>query len=215
MNKKEILKKLNPLFLSGICHRGYHGNNIPENSLSAFSNAIKIGMAMEYDIHLTKDNELVVIHDSETKRVTGKDGIIENLTLQEIKNNYCLKDGSKIPTLKEVFNLVKEQVPQVIELKVYKKNYKKLAAKTKEFLTKNVINKSNFILISFDPRSLFPLKNTGFVRQLLLCEDRFDVYIFRHFFEGIDIEYTLLKKEKVFTCMTFMHYLFYNSDRIS
>ena len=198
MKKQKILSKINPLILKGICHRGLHNDQYTENSMSAFKNALNHHMALELDVHLTKDNELVVFHDSLTERVTKKVGIIEDLTLEEIKSDYRLLNGEQIPTLKEVFDLIKEQVPIVVELKVYRKNYKPLVKRVKEEL-KCIKDKKNILLISFDPRALFPFKNSGFMRQLLVTSDpkyRY-VYHFRHFFEGVDLDYKFLEEEKV------------------
>ena len=116
MNKKKEISKINPIFLNGIAHRGLHNQEYTENGIKAFTNAINHGVAFEYDIHLTKDNELVVCHDESLKRTTGKDGIIEDLTLKEIKENYRLLDGGEIPTLQEVIALNINRVPMVIEL---------------------------------------------------------------------------------------------------
>lgn len=198
MNKKKIINNLNPLFFKGICHRGYHNSKDTENGLKAFENALNVQMAIELDVHLTKDDQLIVVHDSELERVTSKKGIVEDLTLKEIKDNYSLLDGEKLPTLKEVFDLVKERVPIVIELKVYNRNYKPLAKRLKQDLSQ-VKDKKNFMLISFDPRALFPFKNSGFIRQLLVAHDGKHeyVYAFRHFFEGVDLEYTFLKMRKI------------------
>ena len=158
MRKQKALSKINPVFLNGIAHRGLHNEKFTENGLKAFQNAIDHGVAFEFDIHLTKDNELVVCHDENLKRTTGKEGIIEDLTLKEIKDNYKLLDGGEIPTLQEVFDLNKERVPMVIELKVFRKNYKELAAKSIEMF-KQIKDKKNALIISFDPRSLWPLKH--------------------------------------------------------
>ncbi|MCF0116833.1 MAG: hypothetical protein HUJ61_02145 [Bacilli bacterium] len=196
MKKKKLLSKLNPLFFKGIAHRGYHNEENTENGLNAFQRAIDNNLAIEFDIHLTKDNELVVCHDEDLKRTTLKSGIIEDLTLKEIKDNYTLKDGTKVPTLKEVFDLVQEKVPMVIELKVFRKNYKELASRTREFLDANVKNKNNFMLISFDPRSLLPFKRYGIVRSLLVAESHYYVYrLFAPFFETYDVEQVLFKRK--------------------
>ena len=77
MKKEEIIRRMNPKLFQGICHRGYHNETDTENGLRAFENAIDKNMAFELDVHLTKDKQLVVIHDSDTRRVTGKKGIIE------------------------------------------------------------------------------------------------------------------------------------------
>ncbi len=198
MKKEELKKSLDPRFFYGICHRGYHNSIDIENGLRAFKNAIKNDMAIELDVHLTKDNKLVVIHDSSLLRVTGKEGIVEDLTLEELKNNYLLKDDEQIPSLQEVLSLINERVPLVIELKVYKRNYKALANKLKEEL-KDIKDKSKYMLISFDPRALLPFKKFGIVRQLLVAHDNKHEYVyhFRHFFEGVDLEYTFLNMKKV------------------
>ncbi len=198
MKKQEAISRINPLFLEGICHRGLHNEEFTENGLKAFKNALDHHMAIELDVHLTKDNQLVVFHDSDLKRCTNKEGIIEDFTLAEIKENYRLLDGEEIPSLQEVFSLIQEQVPIVVELKVWKKNYKPLAQRVLEEL-KVIKDKKNIMLISFDPRALFPLKNSGFIRQLLVAHDGKHeyVYFFRHFFEGVDLEYTFLSRKKV------------------
>ena len=60
MKKAVALSKINPVFLNGIAHRGLHNKEFTENGMKAFKNAIDHGVAFEYDIHLTKDGELVV-----------------------------------------------------------------------------------------------------------------------------------------------------------
>lgn len=196
MNKSQLKSAINPLLLKGICHRGLHNKTFSENGLNAFKNAIEHNMAFELDVHLTRDNQLVVFHDSELKRMTGKSGIIEDFSLAELRQNFKLLDGEEIPTLQEVFELTKEKVPIVVELKVYNKNYKKLANRLKEEL-KQIKDKRNIILISFDPRALFPFKNQGFIRQLLVAKNYQKTYFFRHFFESVDLEISMFDEKKV------------------
>ena len=196
MKKEKAISKINPLFLRGIAHRGLHNKDFTENGLKAFENAIDHGVAFEFDIHLTKDNELVVCHDENLKRTTGKDGIIEDLTLKEIKDNYHLLDGGEIPTLQEVLDLNKEKVPMVIEMKVFRKNYKPLAAKTKEML-KQIKDKRNVLLISFDPRSLWPFKHEGFIRSLLVAKSDEYTWFFRRTVESVDLDLLLFEEKRV------------------
>ncbi len=197
MKKEEIIKSINPLFLKGVAHRGYHNEQYTENGFGAFKNAIDNNFAFELDVHLTKDEKLIVSHDASLKRTTGKEGIIEELTLEEIKSNYHLLDGSEVPTLEEVFELTKENVPIVVELKPYTKtkNYKVLALKVMNAL-KEIKDKKNIILISFYPQCLLPFKDSGFIRCLLVDRKNSWVFALRHFFEGVDLEWQLLKEEK-------------------
>ena len=196
MKKQEVLKRVNPLFLEGIAHRGLHNEEYTENGLKAFQNAIDHHVALELDVHLTTDNQLVVIHDSELKRVTGKEGIVEEKSVKELKDNYRLLDGEKIPTFQEVLSLVHEQVPLVVEMKVYNKNYTPLAARLREEM-KNIKDKKNFMIISFDPRALWKMKGTGFVRQLLVAVSHEWTYMFRNTVESLDLEYTMTKEKRV------------------
>ena len=199
MNKKKVLSKLNPLLLTGIAHRGYHDDKYTENGMNAFNKAIRFNLPIELDVHLTKDNELIVCHDEDLKRTTGKSGIIEDLTSVEIRENYRLLDGGEVPTLIEVLDLVKEQVPLVIELKVFRKNYKPLAKKVMEVLQERVVDKKNYLLISFDPRSLWPLKKLGIIRSLLATGgEYFYVYrYFRHSVESVDLDQTLFDNKQI------------------
>ena len=197
MKKEGIIKSINPLFLKGVAHRGYHNEQYTENGFGAFKNAIDNNFAFELDVHLTKDEKLIVSHDASLKRTTGKEGIIEELTLEEIKSNYHLLDGSEVPTLEEVFEFTKESVPIVVELKPYTKtkNYKVLAFKVMDAL-KEIKDKRNIILISFYPQCLLPFKGSGFIRCLLVDRKNSWIFALRHFFEGVDLEWQLLKEEK-------------------
>lgn len=114
--KHPDLKELNGLF---IAHRGLHNKteNIPENSLKAFKMAIEKGFAIENDIHITADGEVVVFHDHNLLRLCGVDKIIEEMTLAEIKKYPLLNTGEYIPTLRECLELVNGKVPLLIEFK--------------------------------------------------------------------------------------------------
>lgn len=101
-----------------IAHRGFFNyTDAPENSLKAFQRAIDKNFAIELDVHLLSDGTVAVFHDSELSRVTGKDGYIENLTAKDLKNCFLQGSNQTIPTLKEVFDLVKGKVPIMIEIK--------------------------------------------------------------------------------------------------
>lgn len=195
MNKKNI-DKFNKAYLGLICHRGFHDEKATENGLKAFQNAIDMGLPFELDIHITKDKKLVVCHDSQLKRTTSKGGIIEDLTLEEIKNNYRLVDGSQIPTFEEVLSLNKGRSLIVVELKVYNRNYKELAKATNEVLMK-IEDKKSLVLISFDPRALIRVKRSGFPTGLLICKSHYYVWMTRYLFDSVDIEECLLKDKKV------------------
>lgn len=88
-------------------HRGYSGL-FPENTMLAYREAEKTGCdAIELDCHLTKDGEVVVIHDEMLKRTTDKDGVIGYMTLRELRevNAASCYEGrypfQPIPTFEE------------------------------------------------------------------------------------------------------------------
>ncbi len=194
MSKKDHKAEYLPSFFEGVAHRGLHGNGVSENSLDAFKKAIDKGCAFELDIHLTKDNQLIVCHDSDLKRVTGKEGIIEDMTLEEI-STYTLLDGQKIPTFQEVLDLNQERSLIVVELKVYKGNYKPLRRKAMEALSQ-IKDSKKIVLISFDPRALLHI-GKRFKRQLLVCEGHDWTWKLHSLYDSVDLEATMAKRKEV------------------
>lgn len=90
-------------------HRGYSALN-PENTLKAFVEAEKAGAdGVELDVQMTKDGELVVIHDEKIDRTTDGTGYVKDLTYNELKKYNAGHKFKKwfqkttIPTLQEVF----------------------------------------------------------------------------------------------------------------
>ena len=94
-------------------HRGASGH-APENTLEAFRLAMDMGAdGFELDVHLSKDGQLVVIHDETVDRTTDGTGLVRDLTLEQLKaldasNGMDAYRGAKIPTLGEVFDLVRD-----------------------------------------------------------------------------------------------------------
>ncbi|HJJ31194.1 MAG TPA: glycerophosphodiester phosphodiesterase family protein [Methanocorpusculum sp.] len=100
-----------------VAHRGLHSASVCENSLTAFRLAAEKNYGIELDIHLTKDGKLAVVHDSDLFRVTGKEGIIEHLSSEELKDYTLLPDREPVPLLDDVLALIQGRVPILIELK--------------------------------------------------------------------------------------------------
>lgn len=102
-----------------IAHRGLHDLNQTrwENTLSAFKAAIAADFAIECDVHLTKDGQVVVFHDDELKRLTGREGRISALTGAEATALSIGGTDDHVPTLRQMLDLVAGRVPLVIELK--------------------------------------------------------------------------------------------------
>lgn len=99
-----------------IGHRGAY-DSAPENTLKGFKKAIELGADyIEFDVHASQDEALVVIHDIDILRRMGNEGFIENMTLEELKN-LDVGEGESIPELKEVINLTKGKINLLCELK--------------------------------------------------------------------------------------------------
>lgn len=123
LSKKEEMKA----FLhTRFAHRGYHCAErlIPENSIPAFQAALDRHYGIELDLHLCKDNQLVVFHDDNLKRICGVNGRIEEYTYDELQNFHLLNTTEKIPLFADVPKLVRGRVPLLIELKIPSRSIK-------------------------------------------------------------------------------------------
>ncbi len=151
MTDINILKKFR------YAHRGFHDKpEIPENSMPAFRRAIEHGFGAELDVHLIKDGSLVVAHDSSLKRCMGEDGIIEDLTLEEVKKLRLEGTDNQVPTFDEVLELFENSsLPLLIELKHYGANHYALSKAACERLDSY---KGAFCIESFDPRVVMDVK---------------------------------------------------------
>ena len=110
-------RDIKPLQGYDYAHRGLWNDQLPENSMAAFRNAAEHGFGMELDVHLTKDDQLVIFHDNDLKRMCGVDKPICECTLAELRQ-YRLKGTEEgIPTFDEFLTMIDGQVPLIIEIK--------------------------------------------------------------------------------------------------
>jgi glycerophosphoryl diester phosphodiesterase len=97
-------------------HRGAAGI-IPENTIRGFRYAIDLGVdGVECDVHLTRDNHLVVMHDQEVDRTTDGSGRIRDLEFADVRA-LDAGEGEGVPTLGEVLDTVRGKVRLLCELK--------------------------------------------------------------------------------------------------
>ena len=146
-------------FLRGkmVAHRGLHDDNnkIPENSISAFREAIKKGFAIEFDVHILKDDTLVVIHDDDLKRICNESIKVKDLNYADLKDKRLFGTNEHIPTFDEVIKLVNGKVPLVIEIKTDVRGNKIIDL----VMEKLKSYKGKYVIESFDPLKVFYLKN--------------------------------------------------------
>lgn len=129
-------------------HRGLYDNEIPENSMTAFLMAAANNYAIELDIHLTADGELVVFHDNMLERMCGVSGNVEEKTLAELKLLFLKDTSEKIPTLKEVLDAIDGRVPIMVEFKCPMSDCEKLCCAADKLLSGY---KGKYCIESFNP----------------------------------------------------------------
>ena len=200
-----------------IAHRGIYDNKkVIENTINAFKKAINKGYTIELDLHLTKDNKVIVFHDDKLDRLTNEKGILKDKTYEELKE-IKLINGDTIPLFEEVLSLVDGKVPLLIELKDDRKdhdlekevtklldNYNGLFA-IQSFRPSTIIHFRIFrnkyirgLLIS--PKSILKYKS---LRKIILCDPDF-INVNKTLlnnnkiknFDGIKLAYVIDKSEK-------------------
>ena len=143
------MNELNNILL--IAHRG--ANKLaPENTIKSFQKAIQLKADyIEFDTHLSKDGEIVIMHDDDTSRTTGYKGKISEMTLEELKQLDC-GEGERIPTLNELIDLAKGKIGLQLEIKA-----KGQANKIVSLLKENNLTDTT-IISSFDHDELLEVQ---------------------------------------------------------
>lgn len=158
-------------------HRGASGY-APENTLEAFKLAVsQEADGIELDVQLTKDKELVVIHDEKIDRTSNGKGYVKDYTLEELKKfnfNYGNEEYKevKIPTLKEVYELLKPTNLIInVELKTGIIFYEEIEEKALK-LAKEMGMEDRIIYSSFNHHTIKKIKelNNNVPTGLLYCD---------------------------------------------
>lgn len=140
-----------------IAHRGLVNKINPENTYISILSALnsKKYVGVEFDVRLTKDNKLVLMHDKNIIRTTNGTGTVENMTLKELKKYQMTKNKTQtIPTLERILSIKTNKI-LLIELKI-NNNEKELANTLIEVL-KNYPHKTIYVM-SFNKKVLNILK---------------------------------------------------------
>jgi glycerophosphoryl diester phosphodiesterase len=154
-------------------HRGAMGE-APENTIASFQLALEqLCDVIELDIHLTRDNEIVVCHDESVDRTTDGSGLIRSMTLDELQRldagawfhpKYA---GQQIPLLSSVFELVPPEVGLNIELKRhYDGLLERLIAQIRHY-----DRMDSLLFSSFDHKLLYQLKEMAPEARISLVYD--------------------------------------------
>lgn len=128
-------------------HRGAKGY-IMENTIESIEKALELNCSMiEIDIHKTADNKLVVYHDSNLNRLTGKNALLCDSNLEQLQQ-FTLGDNYKIPTLQQVIEIINKKAILNIEIKAA--DCLKELCSLLDYFFKLGYTPSNFIISSFD-----------------------------------------------------------------
>lgn len=138
------------------CHRGYHDDVLPENSLGAFRKAAENELGVELDVQPTKDGKIVVFHDKNAKRVCGVDKDIAEMTFEEVSALRLKETEEKIPLFTEVLEVL-GGVPVSCEIKTSGADFDSGFLEGVYQALKNY--EGNFNVISFNPFVLEWFKN--------------------------------------------------------
>jgi glycerophosphoryl diester phosphodiesterase len=147
-----------------IAHRGASAY-APENTLSAFKKAVQLGAdGIELDVQLSKDGQVVVIHDTWVNRTSNGNGRVKQLTLKQLKaldfGNWFSADfkDESICTLEEVFSLLKDWNGLInVEIKKEWLQFNSIEKKVAELITR-FDRQNNTIVSSFSKLCLMKIK---------------------------------------------------------
>ncbi|GEP99819.1 glycerophosphodiester phosphodiesterase [Staphylococcus arlettae] len=162
-----------------IAHRGASGY-APEHTFDSYDKAHKEFNAdyIELDLQMTKDGNLIAMHDEDVERTTGHKGRVEDYTTKELKQmdvgswfnkkypKYAKKEykGAKIPTLEEILDRYGDNANYYIETKspdVYPGMEEKLlhSLEKHNLLSDQKLNKGQVVIQSFSQESLLKVAN--------------------------------------------------------
>lgn len=173
-----------------IAHRGY-SHIAPENTIVAFQEAIKHGATgIELDVHLTKDNKLVIIHDEALQRTTNGEGLVSDYELTQLQQ---LDAGSwfhpkykdePLPTLGEVIEALPKDVLINVEIKNIPSFYKEIEKAVVETIERYGRFEQT-IVSSFDHSCLYNVKqlNESIKIGLLVNQKMHNI---RHYVQGFE-----------------------------
>ena len=131
-----------------IGHRGAKGY-VAENTFESISKAIQLDVdGIEIDVFKCASGELVLFHDKDLKELTGKSGLIENLTIKELEE-FLVLEKYKIPTLKDV--LIKIESPLFVNIELKGLNTAQATSKIITDISKSSSwSLENFLVSSFN-----------------------------------------------------------------
>lgn len=150
-----------------LAHRGYSAK-YPENTLLAFNKAFeKKADGMECDLQKSKDNKFVIIHDDKVDRTTDKKGMVNQLTLKELKK--CTIDRTeKILELTELLSSIPDG--KFVNIEIKKETILEDDCPGILKIILKYLKKDNLLISSFSEKLLYYFKEHGVKIGLLVDE---------------------------------------------
>ena len=153
----------------------------PENTMSAFRLALDTGAdGIETDVHLTKDGELVLIHDESLERTTDGSGLVSSYTLDELRRfnaGVRFSQQEVIPTLQELLELVRDESIRLnLEVKTDVLRYVGIESRLLDIIDSSDINPSRILFSSFNHETVHRLKKSrpDIEAAILLAQPLYD-----------------------------------------
>ena len=159
---------------SNIAHRGLHaaGTAAEENTIAAVEAAVRKGYAVEVDVRCTAEDIVVVFHDDTLDRLTEAQGPVKLWGFQQLRKYNVGNSGQPIPSLPDIMDVVRGQVPLFIEIKSPGKGHdiQKLCAGVRHCFEGYA---GPLAIMSFDPRitSWFRAYMPKYARGIILGRD--------------------------------------------
>lgn len=148
-----------------VAHRGLHkiADGRLENALPAFSAAIAADCAIELDVQLTGDDQLVVFHDDNLERLTTGTGLVRSHDLRALQKTSYKDVEGVIPSLHEVLEEVGGRVPLIIEIK---SDWQSYGPRERALANTLAGYQGEVAIMSFDPNIMAAFRETGWLSYL-------------------------------------------------
>lgn len=204
--------------LANISHRGASGY-APEHTLTSYQIGVKMsGDYIEVDLQMTKDGQLIAMHDEKVDRTTNGKGLVKDYTLEQIKQldagswfNETYPQsahmdfiGLKVPTLEEIFQQFGSNANYYIETKS-SDTYFDMEKELLRLVNKYKINKKTLLVQSFSPLSLKVMNkldpSINLVQLISYTKKTFitdaEIAVIKEYAMGIGVNHIYLNKEYI------------------
>lgn len=185
-----------------VAHRG-DPSVAPENTIPAIKRAVELGVDMiEFDVQMTKDKHLILMHDEVVDNVTDGKGRVHDLTLEQIKKlkvsisrvtdddtrwvNLKLKESAEVPLFEEVISVIPSPIQLNVHLKIFDNSIAEISEKKVivPFLQDRELKERTFVAVD-TVKTLERIRQTDPSINCILLEGQEDpekyVYVCRDF----------------------------------